>query len=192
MIKEEIRGGLTTRGGASAQVAAGRGMASASTATARSGPQISGLMSSASSTSPSSVASCGQAGDRGHDRVQVGGGLAAYPGQQPGHPQRAQHPVRLPRADRGQRHGPVGEQFHQHPARAHHQQRAELVVPGQAEGQLGTRPGSSRRPAPGGPAAQPDPDRRPASASGSRMPSTTPPASDLCAMPGSPVLSTTG
>ena len=65
-------------------------------------------------------------------------GLAAHPGQQPGHPERAQHLVCLPCADRGQRHGPVGEQFHQHPARAHHQQRAQFVVPGQAQGQLGT------------------------------------------------------
>ena len=36
-------------------------------------------------------------------------------------PERAQHPVGLRRADRGQRHGPVGEQFRPAPARAHHQ-----------------------------------------------------------------------
>ena len=76
-------------------VATQRGMTSASTAIAPSGPQISGLTSSASMLVAELGGELGEAGDSADDRAEIGGRGAADAGQQLAHLQPGHQPGRL-------------------------------------------------------------------------------------------------
>ena len=79
----------------------------------------------------------GQAGDGVGDRAEVGGGLAAAPGQHRGDPEPAQRRQRGGPGDRGEKHGPFGQNLDENAAGPDDQEGTERGVPDDAQGQFG-------------------------------------------------------
>ena len=86
-------------------------------ATAPDGPQIRGLMSSASRASPRSQASRDRPVIASAIALEVGRGLPAGAGQHGGQPEPTQGRHRGGTGDRGEQHGPFGQNLDQNACR---------------------------------------------------------------------------